>query len=135
MFIKHHRSATSAFLNHKIDGEMVIQPDYPLLSGGLRHQNPHHFVSCRIASCTKNPVAAVSRFTSKGELPAGLVELRAPTDELLNAIRSFLNQHAHRFTTTQTVSGLEGIRQMDGDIIFLAQGHGYPSLCENRIAL
>ena len=37
MFIKHHRSATSAFLNHKIDSEVVIQPNYPLLSRGLRH--------------------------------------------------------------------------------------------------
>jgi hypothetical protein len=135
MFIKHHRSAASAFLNHKIDGEVVIQPDYPLLSRGLRHQNAHHFVSCRIASRTKNSAAAVSRFTSKGEFSIGLVELCTPADELLNPIRSFLDQDTHRFTATQAVSGLDGIRQMDGNIILFAQSHGYSALREDGIAL
>src|SRR6185437_5165949 len=135
MFIEHHRSTTSAFLNHKINREVVIQPDDLLLSGRLRHQNPHHFVSCRIASRTEDSAAAVSGFTSKGEFSTGFVEFRAPADELLNPIRSFLDQNSHRFTTTQAVSGLDGIRQVDGDIILFAQGHSYTPLREDGIAL
>ena len=114
---------------------MVIQPDDPLVSHSLRYQHPHHFVSCCIASRTEDSAAAVGRFTCKGKLPTRFVEFRAPADELLNPIRSLLHQNTHRFTTTQAMSSLHGIGQMDGDIILFTQGHGHPALRKNGIAL
>jgi hypothetical protein len=77
---------------------MEVHPMDPFLPMGLRHQYAHHFIPRRIASGTENPATAMRCFPSKRELAPCFIEFRSPSNQFLNTIRPFLDEHPHRFS-------------------------------------
>lgn len=135
VFVEDYRPTTAPSLDDEIHRKVVIQAGDPLLSNRLRHERSNHLISRRVTSRAKNTATAMRGFPRKCEFPPGLVELRSPVDELLNAIRPFLHKNTYCLSAAQPMARLHRIRQMDGDIVLFAQRDRNTALCEDRIAL
>src|SRR5262249_9136702 len=67
--------------------------------------------------------AAVCSFTRKCEFGAVAIESSAPPDQLLDARWSFFYQDPGRFRVDQAVAGVDGVLQLESDLLLIAQRH------------
>ena len=74
---------------------------------GLGVQCAADFAPCGITVGMQNARAAVSAFASEGKFGSGAVKLRAPGNQVLDALRTFFNQNADGFRIAEAVTGLE----------------------------
>ncbi len=81
----------------------------------------------------QNAVAAVRGLAGKGQLGAFAVKLRAPVNKFLDAFRPLFHQDARRVGVHNAVAGLDGVLEVQADLIFIAQGDGDPALCVLRV--
>src|SRR5215813_386701 len=135
MLVQHECSATSAVFDDQIHRKMIVHTLDALLLHCFSDQDPHHFVASRIATSPENATAAVRGFSGKGKFSTGLVEFGAPSDQLLDPLRSFFDEHTHCILATETMAGLERVGQMDRHIVFFTHRDGDAALCVNRTAL
>src|SRR5215831_616707 len=135
MFVQHERSATSALFDDQIHRKMIVHTLDSFLLHRLSDQDPHHFVASRIATSPEYAAAAMRGFSGKGKFSTGLVEFGAPSDQLLDPLRSFFDERTHRILATETMAGLERVGQMDRHIVFFTHRNGDTALCVNRTAL
>ncbi len=83
----------------------------------------------------QNAVAAVRAFAGERDLGSGAIELRAPLDQLLDARRTFFDQHARGFFVDQAVAGLQRVFQMKPDFVVIAERGGDSALRVLRVGL
>src|SRR5262245_25321443 len=135
MFVQHERSATSALFDDQIHRKVIVHTLDSFLLHRLSDQDPNHFVASRIATSPEYAAAAMRGFSGKGKFSTGLVEFGAPSDQLLDSLRSFLDERTHRILATETMAGFERVGQMDRHIVFFTHRDGDAALCVNRTAL
>jgi hypothetical protein len=78
----------------------------------------------------QNAIPAVSALTRERELGSTAIELRAPLDQLFNARRSLLNQHADGFHIAQTIARNQCVLKMEAHFVFVAERRRNSSLGE-----
>ena len=100
---------------------------------GFQIKRAADFAAGGIAVGMQHAVAAVRAFAGKGDLGAGAVELGAPLDQLFDAGRTFLDQHARGLFVAQAVAGLQGVFQMQADFIVVAERGGDSALRVLRV--
>src|SRR5664279_5526646 len=83
----------------------------------------------------QHSAAAVSSLTSESDLGARAVELGTPLDELLNAARTFFNQHARGLFIHQTITRFKRVFQVQRDFIVVAERGGNSALGILRVGL
>jgi hypothetical protein len=83
----------------------------------------------------QNARPAVSAFACEGEPGSAAVELCAPVNQFLNALRSFFHEHPCGFRVHQAVSGFDGVVEMECDFVVVTQSHGDSALRVLRVAL
>ncbi len=76
----------------------------------------------------QHAVAAVRAFARERDLGAGAVELGAPLHQLLDARRTFFDQHARGFFVHQAVAGLQRVFQMKRNFVVIAERGGDSAL-------
>ena len=76
----------------------------------------------------KDPPLAVRRLLGECEFGAFLVELGPPPDELADAQGTFLDQGADRLPDAEAVARLDGVIEVDGDLVLVGQDHGHAAL-------
>ena len=132
-FVQDKRAATRAVRHDEIHREVTAELVNVLVAASLPHQHANHFIPGRIASRAENAASAMGRFPGKGKLAADLIESCPPLNQFLYAIRTFFDQNPDRFFAAQAMSGLEGVSQMNRDVILFTQGHRHATLCVTRI--
>ena len=132
--VQHERAAAPAAGHHQVHREMMAEPLDALLPAGLDGQRPHHLVAGGVAARTEDAAAAVRGFVGEGELAADLVEAGAPGDQLANAARPLLHEHAHRIAPAEAVARFQRVVQMEGDVVFFAEGDRHAALRMDRAA-
>ena len=76
----------------------------------------------------QDAVAAVGGFARERQPRALAVKLRAPVDQLLDAVRAFFHQDVRRIHVHDAVAGADRVLQVQADLIFVAQGNGNSAL-------
>jgi hypothetical protein len=122
-------SAHSSLVQVKIGGEFKLADRNAGKGFGFRVQGAENFASGGVAMCVQNAIAAVCALPAKSKFGALAVELRAPLDQLLNAIGGIFDKDGCRLRVTQAVAGVERVLQMKADFIFIAERSGDPALC------
>src|ERR1041385_7659069 len=80
-----------------------------------------NLASRRIAVRVQDSVAAVRRFARERQLCALAVELRSPVNQLLDSVRSFLHQNVRRIRVNNPIPGIDGVLQVQADLVFVAE--------------
>src|SRR5262249_57195374 len=83
---------------------------------GLLEERPYDLVSRRIAP-VEHAVLAVRTLARERESQAVLVEIRAPSDELVDAARTLLDKHPHRFRIAETGPRGERVLLVQRDLV------------------
>src|SRR6185312_12822257 len=93
-----------------------------------RNQCTADLASSGIAVRVENARPAVRAFAGKTETATAAIELRAPIDQLLNAPRTFLHEHACSFDVHQPIASINGVLQMKLDFVIITQGNSDSAL-------
>jgi hypothetical protein len=101
---------------------------------GLLEQRPDDLVTGRVAS-VEHAILAVGTLAREGEAQAVLVEVRAPSNELVDAARALLDEHAHRLGIAQAVPRGERVLLVEGDLVLFPHGGGDAPLGELGVAV
>src|SRR5262249_59111666 len=75
-------------------------------------QRAAKLASSGVAMGVKDPRAAVRCLARECELRAVAIELSAPVDELLDALRSFFDEHLGGCGVDQSIAGIDRVLQM-----------------------
>jgi 3-dehydroquinate synthase len=70
----------------------------------------------------------VRPFTRKGQFGASPVELGAPGNEFMDPVRPLFDEHARGPFVHQTITGNNGVVQMQADLVFVTEHDGNPAL-------
>ena len=73
-----------------------------------RHR-PHDFLAGGVAQGVGDAVAAVAALAAQGQPVAGAVELRAPVDQLVDALRGLADHVLDHLPVAERAAGLEGV--------------------------
>src|SRR6266481_5924873 len=76
----------------------------------------------------KYAVAAVRGLARKRQPGSAAVKLRAPLNQLLNALQAFFHQHAGSIGVHDAVTGLNCVLQVQADFVFITQRYSDASL-------
>src|SRR5205085_625592 len=72
-------------------------------------QGPQNLPPAGITMGVKNTIATVRTLAAEGQLCAFPIELRSPSYQLLNALRSIFYQNLCRFRIAEPVAGIQGV--------------------------
>ena len=95
----------------------------------LRDQRAQDARSGRIALRVQHPRARVRAFAREGQLPAVLVEVHSPLDELVDGLGAFFDQNAHGFLAAEAVAGAQRVVKMQVDFVVFGERYGDAALC------
>ena len=95
---------------------------------GLQIQRAANLAAGGISVGMQHAAAAVRALAREGDLGAGAIELRAPLDQLLDARRAFLHQHARGLFVAQAVAGLQRVFQVQPNLVVVAERSGDAAL-------
>src|SRR5689334_11878782 len=76
----------------------------------------------------KDAIATVRALASKGKFGGLAVELSAPGNQLLDALRRLFYQNLGGFGIAQAVSGIERVLQVEADLVLVTQRRSDPAL-------
>ncbi len=102
-------AAAMAFVGQEVDGEGVL-PDVEVrrLADPLDHR-PHDLLAGGVAQGVGDAVAAVSALASQDQAVAGLVELGAPVDQLVDPLRALADDPLDHLAVAERPAGLERV--------------------------
>ena len=83
-------------------------------------QGPSNLAASGVAMRMQYAIAAMRRLARKRQLCSFAIKLRAPVDQLLNTLRTFLHQDVRCFNIYDSVTGIDRVLQMQADFIFIA---------------
>src|SRR5260370_34488898 len=109
-------------------GEFVLRKGDVLEGYRLSVESAADLTPGRIPMCVQNAVATVRGFTREGESCPLTIKLRAPVDQLLNSLRTFLHQNAPRVLIHDAIAGVDRVLQVQPDLVFVAQRDGDSTL-------
>ena len=114
--IPDQRAAASAVVREQIDRERVFPDLHVRQIGSVLDDGPHHFFAGGIAQGMHDAIVAVAPFAAQREFAGFQIEVRAPVDQLANALRGVADDHFDDLAIAQLAAGRERV----GDVIFEA---------------
>ena len=122
--VKHTNPDYTPVVYQKIGCEFEFPKGNGLQSAGLQKESSADLAACRVAVRVQNAIAAMGAFPGESNLGPGPVELGAPLNQFLDALRPFFNQDAGGLCVAQTIARLECIVEMNADFVIIAEGCG-----------
>jgi len=124
-----------AVLDEQVGSELEFTQADGFDGLGLAIKGAADLASSGVAVSVQHPVAAVRTLARENNLCASAIELRAPFDQLFDALRTFFHQHASGFFVAQAVAGPEGVFQMQADFVVVAERSSDTALRVTRVRL
>src|SRR5215470_723512 len=112
----------------KSRGEFKLRKRNILKAGSLGVECATDFPSGRVTMSMQNAASAVRSLTSECKPGTAAIELSAPVDQLLNALRTLFHENAGCFRMDNAVARGDCVLKMKTDLIFIAQSDGDPAL-------
>src|SRR5690349_18475273 len=76
----------------------------------------------------ENSIAAMRAFAPEGEFGAFAIKLRAPGDQLFNALGRFLDKDLCRLGIAEPIPRVERVLQVKADLVLVAERRSYAAL-------
>ena len=119
--VEHAHADHATVLGQQLRGELELAEGDGLHRGGFQVEGAADFASGGVAMGMQHAIAAVGALAGEGDLGSGAIELGAPIDELFDAGRAFLHQHASCGFIAEAVPGLQSIFKMEADFVIIAE--------------
>ena len=133
--VQQEQSRAALSFEHQIHAQRPTEEGQRREAPGARQQCPDDFHPCGIAMGMQHSPATVRTLPCKGESRSFPIEPRTPIDQLLDPLGTFLHEHPHCLSVTESVPGAERVLQVKLDPIFFGKGGGDSTLSVAGIAV
>ena len=86
-----------------------------------------------VAMRVQNAITAVRAFAGQHQLAVFAIEIGAPAQQLVDALRTLFHQHARGFAMHEAVARVHGVVEVQGHIFVAAHGNGDAALRVMRV--